>query len=172
MVRTNLVVMTEEGYEDLPEFYAKNKVEVVCSLPCYTMENVEYQRGKGTYEPSIAVLRKLNALGYGSDPELVLNLVYNPGGAFCPPPQQILEEEYKAQLKQAHGIVFNNLFTITNNPIGRFGDFLCESGELGEYMDTLYTAFNSAALPHMMCRFQLSVGWDGKLYDCDFNQAL
>lgn len=172
IVRTNLVIMLEEGYEDLPGFYAANKVEVVCSLPHYKAKNANRQRGDGVFERSIEVLKKLNEAGYAREPELVLNMVYNPGGAFFPPAQDAIEREYKERLERDYGIVFNNLFTITNNPIGRFGGFLDKSGNLGGYMRKLYEAFNAKTLPNMMCRSQVSVGWDGRLYDCDFNQAL
>lgn len=172
MVRSNLTIMLEDGYEDLPEFYAANKVTIVCSLPHYRAKNSNKQRGEGTFEKSIEVLKKLNALGYGKDPELVLNMVFNPGGAFFPPEQSAMEKEYKEHLGSEYGIVFNNLFTITNNPIGRFGAFLVRSGNMEGYLTKLYDAFNPGALPGMMCRSQLSVGWDGSLYDCDFNQAV
>ncbi len=172
IVRTNLTIMLEEGYEDLPDFYASNKVEVVCSLPHYKARNSEKQRGEGTFGKSIEVLKKLNAVGYGKNPELVLNMVFNPGGAFFPPEQSAIEREYKEHLGQEYGIVFNHLFTITNNPIGRFGGFLMRSGNFEGYMGKLYDAFNPGALPGMMCRSQLSVAWDGSLYDCDFNQAI
>lgn len=172
MVRTNLTIMLEEGYEDLPEFYAANKVIVICSFPHYKARNSDRQRGEGTFEKSIEVLKKLNALGYGKDPELVLNMVFNPGGAFFPPEQSAMEKEYKEHLGGEFGIVFNNLFTITNNPIGRFGGFLVRSGNMEGYLTKLYEAFNPGAVPGMMCRSQLSVGWDGRVYDCDFNQAV
>lgn len=172
IVRTNLAIMLEEGYEDLPQFYADHKVEVVCSLPHYKAKNSEKQRGEGTFEPSIEVLKRLNAVGYGNDPELVLNMVFNPGGAFFPPEQGAMEREYKDHLGRDYGIVFNNLFTITNNPIGRFGGFLVRSGNMEGYMKKLYDAFNPGAVPGMMCRSQISVAWDGTVYDCDFNQAL
>lgn len=172
MVRSNLTIMLEDGYEDLPEFYAANKVTIVCSLPHYRAKNSNKQRGEGTFEKSIEVLKKLNALGYGKSPELVLNMVFNPGGAFFPPEQSAMEKEYKEHLGSEYGIVFNNLFTITNNPIGRFGAFLVRSGNMEGYLTKLYDAFNPGALPGMMCRSQLSVGWDGSLYDCDFNQAV
>lgn len=172
MVRSNLTIMLEDGYEELPEFYAANKVTIVCSLPHYRAKNSNKQRGEGTFEKSIEVLKKLNALGYGKDPELVLNMVFNPGGAFFPPEQSAMEKEYKEHLGSEYGIVFNNLFTITNNPIGRFGAFLVRSGNMEGYLTKLYDAFNPGALPGMMCRSQLSVGWDGSLYDCDFNQAV
>ncbi|MCI8560046.1 MAG: radical SAM/Cys-rich domain protein [Dorea sp.] len=172
MVRSNLTIMLEDGYKDLPEFYAENKVTIICSLPHYRAKNSDKQRGEGTFEKSIEVLKKLNMLGYGKDPELVLNMVFNPGGAFFPPEQAAMEKEYKEHLGSEYGIVFNNLFTITNNPIGRFGSFLISSGNMEGYLTKLFNAFNTGALPGMMCRSQLSVGWDGKLYDCDFNQAV
>lgn len=172
IVRTNLVIMLEEGYQDLPEFYADNKVELVCSLPYYKAKDADRQRGEGTFDSSIEVLKRLNDVGYGKEPQLVLNMVYNPGGAFFPPAQAAIEREYKERLGSDYGIVFNNLFTITNNPIGRFGGFLVRSGNMKGYMKKLYSAFNSVTLPNMMCRTQISVGWDGHVYDCDFNQAL
>lgn len=172
MVRSNLTIMLEAGYEDLPEFYAENKVTVICSLPHYKAKNSNKQRGEGTFEKSIEVLKKLNTLGYGKDPELTLNMVFNPGGAFFPPDQCAMEKEYKEHLGSEYGIVFNNLFTITNNPIGRFGSFLIRTGNMEGYMTKLYDAFNPGAVAGMMCRSQLSVGWDGRVYDCDFNQAV
>ena len=172
IVRTNLVIMLEDGYTDLPEFYRDHKVEVFCSLPHYKARTTDRQRGSNVYERSIEVLKKLNDVGYGKDPELVLNMVYNPAGAFFPPDQTAMEKEYKNALGRAHGIVFNNLFCITNNPIGRFGSFLVSSDNFDGYMNKLYAAFNPATLENMMCRYQVSVAWDGSLYDCDFNQAL
>ena len=169
MVRSNLTVMLEEGYEDLPEFYAANKVTVICSLPHYKAKNSNKQRGEGTFEKSIQVLKRLNALGYGKDPELTLNMVFNPGGAFFPPEQSAMDKEH---LGSEYGIVFNHLFTITNNPIGRFGAFLARTGNMEGYLTKLYDAFNPGAVAGMMCRSQLSVGWDGRVYDCDFNQAV
>ena len=171
-VRSNLTVMLEEGYEDFPEFYAANKVTVICSLPHYKAKNSNKQRGEGTFEKSIQVLKRLNALGYGKDPELTLNMVFNPGGAFFPPEQSAMEKEYKEHLGSEYGIVFNHLFTITNNPIGRFGAFLTRTGNMEGYLTKLYDAFNPGAVAGMMCRSQLSVGWDGRVYDCDFNQAV
>lgn len=172
IVRTNLTIMLEEGYEDLPQFYADHKINVVCSLPHYKARNSEKQRGEGTFEKSIEVLERLNEVGYGKDPGLELDMVFNPGGAFFPPEQGAIEKEYKEHLGADYGIVFNHLFTITNNPIGRFGNFLVRTGNMDGYLTKLYGAFNPAAVPSMMCRFQLSVAWDGSLYDCDFNQAL
>lgn len=171
IVRTNLVILLEEGYQHLPQFYAKHKVEVVCSLPYYKAKEMDKVRGDGSFEKAIAAVRILNELGYGKDPELVLNMVYNPAGAYFPPVQSAMEQEYKGRLYADYGIVFNQLFTITNNPTGRFGAFLKRSGNLERYMGNLYEAFNVATLPGMMCRYQLSVGYDGQLYDCDFNQA-
>ena len=171
IVRSNMVIMLEEGYTDLPDFYAKNKVELFVSLPHYKAKKTDRQRGDKVFERSIEVLHKLNALGYGKDPALVLNMVYNPGGAFFPPDQTTMEKEYKEKLGNEYGIVFNNLFCITNNPMGRFGAFLVSSGNFESYMKKLHDAFNPATLVNMMCRFQISVAWDGSLYDCDFNQA-
>lgn len=170
IVRTNLVILKEEAYAHLMEFYKKQKVEIVCSLPYYAAKDANRQRGEHVFEDSVEVLQKLNELGYGKEDELVLNLVYNPGGAFFPPAQAALEKEYKEKLYAQFGIVFHNLFTITNNPIGRFGAFLNRSGNLKGYMKKLYQAFNAGTLEGMMCRNQISVGWDGKVYDCDFNQ--
>lgn len=172
IVRTNLVILAKEGYTDLPEFYAKNKVEVVSSLPYYTEKNTDKQRGDGIFNTSISMLQKLNSLGYGMKDDLILNLVYNPGGAFLPPPQTAMENEYKKNLKNKYNINFNNLFTITNNPVGRFLSFLEKSNNTKAYMERLYNSFNTSTLRSMMCRNQLSISWDGHLYDCDFNQAL
>ena len=172
IVRTNLVVLLEDGYTDLPEFYRDHKIEVFCSLPHYKAKTTDRQRGADVFDRSIEVIKKLNELGYGKEPDLVLNMVYNPAGAFFPPDQTTMENEYKKILGDKYGIVFNNLFTITNNPIGRFGQFLVNSGNFEGYMGKLYAAFNPATLENMMYRFQVSVGWDGSLYDCDFNQAL
>ncbi|MBU3209723.1 arsenosugar biosynthesis radical SAM protein ArsS [Clostridium algidicarnis] len=172
IIRTNLVILAKEGYTDLPEFYAKNKVEVVSSLPYYTEKNTDKQRGDGIFNTSISMLQKLNSLGYGMKDDLILNLVYNPCGAFLPPPQTAMENEYKKNLKNKYNIDFNNLFTITNNPVGRFLSFLEKSNNTKTYMERLYNSFNTSTLRSMMCRNQLSVSWDGQLYDCDFNQAL
>ncbi len=172
IVRTNLAILTEEGYEDIPELFAKYGVEVFCSLPYYKEKNMEKQRGKGTFAPAIHAIKMLNDLGYGKGGDLVLNVVYNPLGAFLPSAQSNIESEFKEKLYKEFGIVFDNLFAIANNPIGRFGDFLERSGNLESYMETLYGALNQCAVENMMCRFQLSIGWDGRLYDCDFNQAI
>ncbi len=173
MDRCNLTVLFEPGQDDLPEFLATNRVEITASLPCYTAENVDKQRGKGVFEKSIRALRLLNRLGYGiPGSNLVLNLVYNPLGAFLPPSQEKLEADYKEQLRQNFGIEFNHLFTITNMPIKRFSEYLVQSGEFEKYMGLLANHFNFATVSQLMCRSLVSVGWDGKLYDCDFNQML
>lgn len=171
IVRTNLVILKEEKYRHLPQFYADHKIEVVCSLPYYRAKEMDRVRGNGTFDQAIQVIQELNALGYGKNPDLVLNMVYNPAGAFFPPVQSAMEKEYKARLGEDYGIVFNQLFTITNNPMGRFEAFLKRSGNLESYMKKLSDAFNEGILPGLMCRFQISVGYDGKVYDCDFNQA-
>ncbi|HIW84431.1 MAG TPA: arsenosugar biosynthesis radical SAM protein ArsS [Candidatus Dorea gallistercoris] len=171
IVRTNLVILQEEKYRDLPKFYADHKVEIVCSLPYYRAKEMDRIRGEGTFAQAIQVIQELNRFGYGRDTDLILNMVYNPAGAFFPPPQGAMEQEYKARLWKDYGIVFNNLFTITNNPMGRFEAFLKRSGNLESYMKKLSDAFNEKTLQGLMCRFQISVGWDGRLYDCDFNQA-
>lgn len=172
IVRTNLVIMLEEGYTDLPEFYAEHGVELVCSLPHYKAKTTDRQRGSDVFERSVRVLQRLNGLGYGRRPELVLNMVYNPAGAFFPPNQTAMQKEYKEHLGRDYGIEFNDLFTITNNPSGRFREFLERSGNLEGYMNKLCAAFNPATVENMMCRFQVSAGYDGSLYDCDFNQAI
>ena len=174
--RCNLTVLVEPGQEDLVDFLKDNQVRVVASLPCYTAENVNTQRGKGVFGRSIEGLLRLNDAGYGSDEGrakgLFLDLVYNPGGAFLPPAQGELEEQYKEKLETDFGITFDSLFTITNMPIKRFADFLYRRGELTEYMELLVRNFNPAAVDGVMCRETVSVGWDGQLYDCDFNQQL
>lgn len=168
--RCNLTIVEEPGYEDLPEYLAAHQVEVIASLPCYTAENVAKQRGIGVFEKSISALRKLNAVGYGST--LPLNLVYNPIGTKLPGPQMELEADYKATLGREFGVVFNRLFTLTNQPIARFAEDLRRQGKLEEYMSLLANSFNPATVDGLMCRSTLSVGWMGDLYDCDFNQML
>lgn len=173
MDRCNLTVLFEPGQQDLSAFLAANKVEITASLPCYTAENVDKQRGKGVFDKSIHALLLLNELGYGKPgSELILNLVYNPLGAFLPPPQAKLEADYRKQLGEHFGIEFNRLFTITNMPIKRFADFLVQSGQQESYMGLLVNHFNPGTVEYLMCRSLVSVGWDGKLYDCDFNQML
>ena len=171
--RCNLTVLFEPGQEALAEFLAAHKVEIVSSLPCYSEDNVDKQRGRGVFEKSIRALQQLNALGYGREGSgLSLNLVYNPVGAHLPPPQEKLREDYRRELSENFGIVFNDLLTITNMPIARYARFLETTGELARYMELLASSFNSANVAGLMCRSTLSVGWDGRLYDCDFNQML
>jgi len=171
--RCNLTVLFEPGMEGLAEFLAGHQVEVIASLPCYTAENVDQQRGRGVFEKSIEALRQLNALGYGQpDSRLQLNLVYNPLGAFLPPPQEALESDYKRQLRDRYGIEFHRLHTLTNMPIKRFADFLHHKGDYGTYMGLLVNHFNPVTVRGLMCRSLVSVGWEGTLYDCDFNQML
>jgi radical SAM/Cys-rich protein len=171
--RHNLTVLFEDGQEDLALFLAGQRVEVVASLPCYGEENVDAQRGAGVFEKSIAALRTLNALGYGRpESPLRLDLVYNPVGAFLPPPQEQLEADYRERLGERFGITFHHLRTITNMPINRFAAQLARTGEAERYMGLLVNHFNPATVPGLMCRELVSVGWDGRLYDCDFNQML
>ena len=172
IVRTNLVILSEKPYAHLADFYARHHINLVASLPCYTQDNVDKMRGRGVYDDSIAVIKRLNALGYGTDDRLMLDFVYNPGGAFLPGDQKGLEADYKRVLKESDGIVFNHLFTITNAPIGRFYTALKQNNELEFYQNLLESHFNAATLENMMCRSQISVGYDGQLYDCDFNQML
>jgi radical SAM/Cys-rich protein len=173
MDRCNLTITRLPRYADLPEFLAEHGVEVVASLPSFAARQTDAQRGDGVFEDSIAALRRFNELGYGIDGSgLLLNLVTNPVGAFLPGPQQSLEADWKRELRRRHGISFNRLYTITNMPISRFLQFLVDSGNLQAYMDRLVTAFNPAAVEGLMCRYTLSVGWDGRLYDCDFNQMI
>jgi radical SAM/Cys-rich protein len=171
-VRTNLTVLLEPGMEDLPEFFRDQHIQLVASMPCYLEENVCAQRGKGVYEKSIAAIKRLNALGYGSNPELLLSLIYNPGGPFLPPPQSVLEEDYRRELGQRFQITFTHLLTITNMPLGRFRTDLIGKKEQESYMQLLRKSFNPRTVKGLMCCRQLSVGWDGTLYDCDFNLAL
>jgi len=171
--RSNLTILVAPGYEDLPEFLASRGVEVTASLPYYMESQTDAQRGDHVFERSIRALKRLNELGYGQpDTGLTLNLVFNPVGAFLPPKQASIEADYKRELDRRHGIVFNSLFTITNMPISRFLDFLIERGTYASYMRKLSDAFNADAAASVMCRTTLSIGWDGALYDCDFNQML
>lgn len=168
--RCNLTILEEDGFEWLPAFLAKNEVEVIASLPCYQPENVSRQRGNGVFEKSITALQTLNALGYGT--ALPLHLVYNPVGPTLPPSQSKLRAEYKEALRRDFGIVFNELFTVTNQPIARFAEDLRKQGMWDEYLELLANHFNPAAVDGLMCRDTLSVGYQGELYDCDFNQML
>ena len=170
--RCNLTILSEPGHEDLADFLAAHEVHVVASLPCYSEANVDKQRGRGVFARSIAGLQALNARGYGRDGVRTLDLVYNPGGAFLPPPQAALQADYAARLHEDFGIVFDELLTITNMPIARFRGDLRRQGKLETYEQLLVSSFNPATLPGLMCRHLISVGWDGRLYDCDFNQML
>ena len=173
MVRHNLTVMFQPGQEDLPEFFRQHQVEVVSSLPYFLEQQTDAQRGHGVFRKSIIALRRLNGVGYGienSNP--VLNLVYNPVGAFLPPPQKSIEADFKRELMNRYAISFNQLFTITNMPIKRFLDYLRRSGNEERYMRKLVEAFNPATVDGLMCRNLVSVDWTGRLYDCDFNQML
>ncbi len=170
--RCNLTILLEDGYEWLVDFLASQKVEVVASMPCYLEENVDAQRGKGVFGDSIDGLIKLNAAGYGVDPGLMLDLVYNPQGASLPPAQQTLETDYKNILLEKYGIHFNHLYTITNMPIKRFGSSLISNGEFDAYMALLKKAYSAGNLEGVMCKNLVSVDWQGYVYDCDFNQML
>ena len=171
--RCNLTVLFEPRMNWLPQFLASQQVALVCSLPCYGAKNVDQQRGRGVFDRSIEALQLLNRLGYGRpDSPLKLHLVYNPVGAFLPPPQAALERDYRRELGQHFGVEFHQLFTITNMPIKRFAEQLARWGQHETYMSLLVNHFNPAAVPGVMCRSLVSVGWDGKLYDCDFNQML
>ena len=173
MDRCNLTVFFVRGKQHLPQFLADHQVEVIASLPCYLEENVDQQRGKGVYGRSIEALQQLNALGYGQEGSgLILNLVYNPLGPKLPPPQADLEADYRDELAKRFGIRFNRLYTITNMPISRFLDDLHRSGQYETYMERLITSFNPASVDGLMCRNLISVNWDGRLSDCDFNQML
>jgi radical SAM/Cys-rich protein len=173
MDRCNLTVIFEPGKDYLPELFQRHGVELVCSLPCYSQENVDKQRGKGTFDTSIRALQRLNEIGYGqSDSNLILNLIYNPVGPHLPPPQQKLEQDYKQILAENFGIAFNHLYCLTNMPITRYATHLKLRGEYDRYLDLLSTNFNGATLDQVMCRNLISVGWEGLIYDCDFNQML
>ena len=171
--RCNLVILEEPGYEDLAGFLADNHVEITASLPCYLEENVDRQRGKGTFRQSIAALQALNRLGYGQESgDLRLNLVFNPQGATLPPAQPPLEAAYKAHLRDHYGIVFNQLFAMANLPIQRFGSMLVSKGLFNDYLQLLKDHHRPENLSHVMCRNALSIDWQGYVYDCDFNQML
>ena len=170
--RCNLTILFEPGQDGLGEFLAAQQVEIVASLPCYSQENVDRQRGEGVFEKSIRALQALNSLGYGHDDRLPLSLVYNPQGPSLPPPQAALEADYRRLLGENFGIVFTRLLTLANMPIARFGSTLVSKGMFRDYMATLRAAHQSANLEHVMCRSLVSVDWQGFLYDCDFNQML
>jgi len=168
--RNNLTIIETKAHSGLPDFLAENEVEVVASLPCYLEENVDAQRGDDVFRRSISALKKLNAVGYGTD--LALTLVYNPLGATLPPDQAELEEDYHRELEARYGIVFTRLFALTNLPIARFAEDLREQGEHGAYLDLLADAFNPATVEGLMCRSTINIGWAGEVFDCDFNQML
>ncbi len=171
--RCNLTILEEAGQEDLGEFLAEMKVEIIASLPCYTQDNVDNQRGDGVFESSIRALKHLNSLGYGrDDPGMVLNLVYNPQGPSLPPPQQQLEQDYKRELMENFGVTFDRLFSLANMPINRFGSTLVSQGKFDDYMGLLRASHDERNIPQLMCRTMLSVDWQGRVYDCDFNQML
>jgi radical SAM/Cys-rich protein len=174
IVRCNLtIIVANKKFNDLPEFYKKHKVEVVSSLPFYSADRTDRQRGEGVFKDSITALQLLNKIGYGKqDSGLILNLVYNPAGAFLPGSQVQLENDFKKELKRNYDIEFNNLYCITNMPISRYLEYLINSGNYEKYMDRLVNAFNPEAAKGVMCRNTISIGWDGYLYDCDFNQML
>lgn len=171
--RCNLVILLEKGFQDIAGFLADNRVEIVASLPCYVQENVDKQRGKGTFNASIKALQRLNKLGYGlADTGLHLNLVFNPQGAVLPPEQQGLEYSYKQHLQARYGIVFNRLFAMVNLPVQRFGSVLLSTGRFDDYLQLLKDNFHEPNLDKVMCKNTLSVDWQGQVYDCDFNQML
>lgn len=172
IVRTNLTILLEPSYHDLPALFRRHRVRLIASLPCYLEATVDKQRGRGVYGGSIEAIRRLNAEGYGRDGTLVLDLIFNPLGPSLPPSQDALESDYRRELAARFGIAFTHLLTITNMPIGRFQHDLSRDGRGEAYGKRLRDAFNPAALPKLMCRHQLHVGWDGRLYDCDFNFAL
>jgi radical SAM/Cys-rich protein len=170
--RCNLTILLEPGYEDYAEFLARHEIEIIASMPCYSPANVNEQRGNGVFDASIMALQLLNSLGYGIESDLPLHLVYNPNGAFLPGPQEELEADYKRELKEHFGIVFNKLYTITNLPIARFASYLKNNNLLGDYMALLNDAFNPATVNGLMCRNTINVSWQGEVFDCDFNQML
>ncbi|MGQ0738084.1 MAG: arsenosugar biosynthesis radical SAM (seleno)protein ArsS [Bacteroidota bacterium] len=174
IVRCNLtIILANKKFNDLPEFFKQHNIEVVSSLPFYSKDRTDRQRGDGVFEDSIKALQMLNAVGYGmEESDLKLNLVYNPAGAFLPPPQAMLEKEFKHALKKDFNISFHSLYAITNLPISRFLDYLLQSGNYENYMEKLLVAYNPVAAANVMCRNTISIGWDGYIYDCDFNQML
>ena len=171
--RSNLTILMEPDYDELPEFLAQHRVEIIASLPCYLEENVDSQRGHNVFAKSLLALRRLNSLGYGQTGSgLQLSLVHNPAGSVLPPPAKPLQEDYRKELRARWSVVFNRLLTMTNMPVGRFLQSLVEEGSLDEYMNTLVSGFNPAAAARAMCRTTLSVDFNGRLFDCDFNQML
>jgi len=172
MTRLNATIIEEPGYEWVTEFHAKHRITCIASMPCYSPENVNKQRGSGVFDRSISAFQKLNALGYGIEPELKLNFVYNPNGAFLPPDQKELEADYKREMKKHFGIEFHELYCITNMPIARYAKYLKRNEQLEEYNQLLVESFNPASINGLMCRDTISVDWQGRVFDCDFNQQL
>ena len=172
MTRLNATIIEEPGYEWIPEFHAKHGVICIASMPCYSPDNVNEQRGDNVFDRSITAFQKLNKLGYGKDPRLKLNLVYNPNGAFLPPEQKALEADYKRELKKHFDIEFNELYCITNMAIARYASYLKRNKQLGAYNELLIENFNPASIAGLMCRDTISVDWQGRVFDCDFNQQL
>ena len=170
--RCNLTILNENNMKSLPEFFVKNKIEIIASLPCYIKKNVDSQRGKGVFDESINILRLLNKLGYGNDKDLILNLVYNPQGPVLPPSQKKLENDYKSYLRENFNIEFNSLFTITNMPINRFGSVLVSQNKFDGYMKLLKSSFSEKAKENVMCKELISIDYNGNVFDCDFNQML
>ena len=170
--RCNLTILKEDGMEDLPSFFVKHKIEIIASLPCYIKKNVDRQRGRGVFDESINILRLLNNIGYGMKEDLILNLVYNPQGPILPPSQIKLEKEYKSYLRKSFDIEFNNLFTITNMPINRFGSTLVSQDKFNSYMKLLKSSFSEKAIENVMCKELISIDYNGNVFDCDFNQML
>ncbi len=168
--RLNATILSEPGYEWVAEFLAEHEVEIVASMPCYEPKNVNQQRGDGVFDRSIAAFQHLNKLGYGRTPDLLLNLVYNPNGAFLPPAQEELENDYRIAMRENFGIEFHRLYTITNMPISRFASWLKNDGRLAEYMMLLKDSFNPGTVAGLMCRNTINVSWTGEVFDCDFNQ--
>ncbi|HCK41712.1 MAG TPA: hypothetical protein DHW22_08780, partial [Planctomycetaceae bacterium] len=168
--RLNATIIEEPGYEWVPEFLAKHEVEIIASMPCYQPDNVEAQRGEGVFDASINAFKKLNKLGYGTQPGLLLNFVYNPNGAFLPPDQKQLEADYRKAMKEHFDISFNNLYCIANMPIARFTSYLKRENRLADYMLLLRNAFNPKTIDNLMCRDTINVNWLGEVFDCDFNQ--
>lgn len=172
MTRLNATIINEPGYEWIPEYHASHQITVIASMPCYSPDNVNEQRGNGVFDSSISAFQKLNELGYGRDPKLPLHFVYNPNGGFLPPEQEALKADYKREMKKHFGIDFNDLYAITNMPIARFASYLKRNGQLDEYMQTLREAFNPATVDGLMCRNTINSSWTGEVFDCDFNQML
>ena len=172
MTRLNATIIEEPGYEWIPEFHAQHQITCIASMPCYSPENVNEQRGEGVFDKSITAFQRLSELGYGKDPQLKLHLVYNPNGAFLPPEQKELEEDYKREMKKHFDIEFNELYCITNMPIARYASYLKRNKQLAEYQELLVENFNPASVNGLMCRDTISVDWQGRVFDCDFNQQL